>query len=273
MASEGSAPGDGSDVQPPREPEEHLPGAVGAVRIGSTVRKTAGPWTPTIHALLTHLRGNGFDLAPEPLGIDDRGREILSWLDGEPANRPWPPVLRTDEGVIALAHALRCLHEVVRGFDPGPDPCWRAGRRQVGQDEIVCHGDFGPWNTLWRSSELAGVIDWDMAEPGPPLMDVAFLALHLVPLRSNDLPSPTGFDDEPPRSERLALICESYGTFDPGEVIDAAFEHHARDRERTIAWGAGGREPWATFLAEGDLDLIEADADWLHRHEGELKLG
>lgn len=99
----GFGPNDGSDVRPLEESEEHLPGAVGAVRVGSTVRKIAGPWTPTIHALLSHLRGHGFHLAPEPLGIDDRGREILSWLDGEPANRPWPPVLRTDDGV---SHSL-----------------------------------------------------------------------------------------------------------------------------------------------------------------------
>jgi hypothetical protein len=246
--------------------EQRLSGAVGAVRIGSTVRKVAGPWTPTIHALLSHLRANGFDLGPEPLGIDDRGREILSWLDGEPANRPWPPVLRTEEGAVALARALRHLHDVVRAFDPGPDACWRAGCRPVGSDEIVCHGDFGPWNTLWRSGRLVGVIDWDMAEPGRPLMDVAFLALHLVPLRSNELPRPSGFDGEPPRSRRLALLCESYGDVDPKDVIDAVFAHHARDRERTVTWGTEGREPWATFLRHGDLDLIDADTVWLARN-------
>jgi hypothetical protein len=263
-------PDDELDVQSLEGSEDHLPGAVGAVRVGSTVRKIAGPWTSTIHELLTYLRGNGFSLAPEPLGIDDRGREILSWLDGEPANRPWPSILRSDDGVIALTRALRHFHDIVRGFDPGAGACWRAGSRPVGSGEIVCHGDFGPWNTLWRSSELVGVIDWDMAEPGPPLMDVAFLALHLVPLRSNELPSSTGFDAEPPRSRRLALLLESYGGVSRREVIEAVFEHHARDRERTITWGAEGREPWSTFLSEGDLDLIDADNAWLQQHEGEL---
>jgi hypothetical protein len=266
----GFCPDDGSDSRSLEESEEHLPGAVGAVRVGSTVRKIAGPWTPTIHALLSYLRGNGFHLAPEPLGIDDRGREILSWLDGEPANRPWPPVLRTDDGVTALTRALRQLHDAVGGFDPGPDACWRAESRPVGSGEIVCHGDFGPWNTLWRSRELVGVIDWDMAEPGPPLMDVAFLALHLVPLRSHELPLQSGFEAEPPRADRLALLCESYGDVDPTALIDAVFVHHARDRERTISWGAEGREPWATFLSHGDLELIEADVSWLRENAGEL---
>jgi hypothetical protein len=265
-----SAPSEGaSDTGNPVE-EYWLPGAIGAVRIGSTVRKPAGPWTPTIHALLTYLREQAFELVPEPLGVDDLGREVLSWLDGEPADRPWPAVLRTGEGVTTLAEALRRFHDVVRGFDPGRDACWRAGCRPVASNEVVCHGDFGPWNSLWRSGRLVGIIDWDMAEPGDPLMDVAFLALHLVPMRSHELPRPSGFVAEPPRADRLALLCSTYGDVDPEQVIDAALAHHERDRERTIRLGGEGREPWATFLGHGDLELIEADAAWLRGHRSEL---
>ena len=52
------------------------------VRIGETVHRPAGSWTPTVHALLCHIRARGFHLAPEPLGVDARGREVLSYLDG-----------------------------------------------------------------------------------------------------------------------------------------------------------------------------------------------
>jgi hypothetical protein len=48
--------------------------------------------------------------------------------------------------------------------------------------------------------------------------------------------------------------------------VRAARRHHERDRERTIGWGAQGREPWATFLAAGDLGTIEDDASWLEAH-------
>ena len=57
--------------------EERLDGgnAGGAVRVGETVRRPAGPWTPAVHALLRHLAGNGFPGSPRPLGIDSQGRE------------------------------------------------------------------------------------------------------------------------------------------------------------------------------------------------------
>ena len=39
-------------------------------RVGDTVRRGTGPWTPAVHALLRHLEGVGFDGAPMVLGID-----------------------------------------------------------------------------------------------------------------------------------------------------------------------------------------------------------
>jgi Phosphotransferase enzyme family len=239
--------------------------------VGSTIRKPAGPWTPTTHALLRHLRANGFDLAPEPLGVDERDREVLAWVEGEAAFRPWPSVLGTDDGVIELAKALRRYHELARTFDPGPDAVWRAGPRAVGPSEIVCHGDFAPWNTVWTSGRLVGVIDWDMAEPGHPSMDVAFLALHLVPLRPDETSAEVGEDDSPPRRHRLDLLCDAYGELDPREVIDAVFEHHLRDRERTITWGGAGREPWVRFLQDGMLDVIDRDEAWLREYRHMLR--
>lgn len=65
--------------------EERLEGgyADGAVRVGNTVRRLAGPWTPAVHALLAHLAGQGFTGAPRPLGFDEQGREVLTFLEGE----------------------------------------------------------------------------------------------------------------------------------------------------------------------------------------------
>jgi hypothetical protein len=44
------------------------------VRIGDTVRRVAGPWTPSVHRLLRMLRAAEITEVPEPLGFDDRGR-------------------------------------------------------------------------------------------------------------------------------------------------------------------------------------------------------
>ena len=54
------------------------------VRVGDTVRRNAGPWTPSVHALLRHLEYVGFTGAPralpyrsnEALRINRRGSMI-----------------------------------------------------------------------------------------------------------------------------------------------------------------------------------------------------
>ena len=105
------------------------------VRVGDTVRRNVGPWTPSVHALLRHLEAVGFAGAPRVLGIDDQGREVLTLLAGEVARRPWPPVVRQRRGIVALARLLRAYHDAVSGFVPPPDAEWHVPgvRWQLGQ--------------------------------------------------------------------------------------------------------------------------------------------
>lgn len=57
--------------------------SAGVVRVADSVRRPTGPWTTTVHAYLRHLRAQGFEEAPEPLGLDDANREVLSDIQGE----------------------------------------------------------------------------------------------------------------------------------------------------------------------------------------------
>ena len=52
------------------------------VRVGETVRRPTGPWTPAVHALLDHLEAKGFPGSPRARGLDEQGREILTFLPG-----------------------------------------------------------------------------------------------------------------------------------------------------------------------------------------------
>jgi hypothetical protein len=70
------------------------------VRVEDTVRRPTGRWSPAVHALLRHFESVGFDGAPRFLGIDDRGREILGYVEGVAA---LPPVPADDEAVVELA--------------------------------------------------------------------------------------------------------------------------------------------------------------------------
>ena len=64
-------------------PEEPLPGTFTTLaKVGNTVRRSIGPWTPAVHALLRHLERVGFNGAPRVLDIDAQGREVLTYMPG-----------------------------------------------------------------------------------------------------------------------------------------------------------------------------------------------
>ena len=97
----------------------------GVVRVGDTVRRPARPHTPAVHALLTYLHAAGFDGAPRPLGIDERGREVLSFI---PGTVPWPDrfeLLEPQQQLARAAALIREFHDAVTGFVPGADARWQ----------------------------------------------------------------------------------------------------------------------------------------------------
>ena len=128
----------------PDDGEEVLAGGdmTAVVRVGDTVRRTAGPWTPTVHAFMRHLRASGFGLIPEPLGIDERGREIISLLPGAPASYPLPDFAWSDATLTVVAQALRRFHDASVGFTAPADGCWQWPAHTPTQ--VICHNDFAP---------------------------------------------------------------------------------------------------------------------------------
>lgn len=109
--------------------ERRLPGgnAGGAVLAEGTVRRPTGPWTPAVHALLRHLEAHGFEGAPRVLGVDEKGREMLSFLPGATIGvaRPWPRWVHSDEALVEVGAWLRRYHAAVADFMPPVGAQWR----------------------------------------------------------------------------------------------------------------------------------------------------
>lgn len=53
------------------------------VRIEGTVRRPIRPNSDFVHRVLTLLEKRNYKYAPRYLGIDDKGREILTFVEGE----------------------------------------------------------------------------------------------------------------------------------------------------------------------------------------------
>jgi hypothetical protein len=233
------------------------------VKVGDTVRRVAGTWTPTVHALLHYLALQGFEESPRPLGMDEKGREILTYLPGTAAHRPWPEVLKTVSGLQQVARLMRRYHDVVEHFVP-PEPAhWRIGDVAMRPGNIIRHGDFGPWNTLWQGDTLTGLLDWDFAEPGERITDVAQLCWYFVPLRGEDGWRQAGFAARPDFTARIAVVCEAYGSFSVAEVLLELDRLQGSDLEITRRLGGSGVHPWSLFYKRGGVEILQAENAWL----------
>jgi hypothetical protein len=188
-------------------PLEWLPGNVGgAWRVGETVHRDVGPWTPAVHAYLAHLSDRVPHL-PRVVGFDEQGREVLTFLAGRVVNIDSELLSPTQLG--ALAAWTRALHDAAAGFEhPGP---WRYP--SIPGATVIGHNDIAPYNVCWEGDQLVGVFDWDLAGPTTPVMELAFIAWNCVPLWRD-------LGDEP-SAERLVRICDGYGSVSPIDVVDA----------------------------------------------------
>jgi hypothetical protein len=228
------------------------------VRVGDTVRRPRGP--AAVRALLEWYERVGFDGAPRFVGFDEQGREVLSYVEGEPA---FAPVPHGDEIVLAIGALLRRAHDAQKGFVP-PVADW--DRHVPGPDagdEVIGHCDLFWTNVIFRDGLPAALIDWELAAPTTRVLDVGLAATYWAGLRIDDTLREWGLPLDR-RGERLRLLCDGYGLDVTGRasLLDELLAQRRGRLERgdwrfspravaeeNLRWLEEHREPLARFLA------------------------
>lgn len=232
----------------------------GAFLSAGKVRRVAGPWTGSVHLLLRHLETRGFAGAPRALGVDEQGREVLTYLPGETVGdrRPWPAWVHSDVALVDVAHWLRDYHRAVADFEPPAEATWREGARwQPGL--VVAHGDTAPYNAVWHDGHLVGFVDWDMAAPMTPEADLAWVAFSWVPLHAAHVVAAEGFTDLAGRRGRLQRFLDEYGwpgsTEDVLDLVAARLEDQLRVMRATAASGDPAYRQMLDLGRDRDLEV------------------
>ncbi|MER7548336.1 phosphotransferase [Spirillospora sp. NPDC127506] len=247
--------------------EEPLPGgnvSDGVVRVGDTVRRPTGPWTPAVHALLTHLHEVGFRAAPRPLGIDDQGREVLTFMPGHVI---WPDRfshLNPAAQLARVAQLIREFHDAVQGFRPPSDARWQTLIPADGSD-IIAHHDLAPWNLVIGDDTQWAFIDWDAAGPGSRLWDIAYAIHGFIPLSAD--PKWQRHD----AADRLRVFVDAYGLDEAErrELVPLLARRTRSMHDFLHDQAAQGVHPWARLWAEGHGDIWRSDAEYIEERENQ----
>jgi hypothetical protein len=239
-------------------------------RSGDTVRRDLKPNSNKIHRLLKHLENKGFINAPKFLGIDEKGREILSFIEGEAGNYPLKEYMWSDGVLIEIAKMLRLYHDSISDFSMEED--WQPIDNTPQPFEVLCHNDFAIYNIIFNHKRPVGVIDFEVAGPGPRLWDIAYTLYTCIPLsrfyhhETGEAVFYNSLDHAEQKKQRVKLFFESYG-----EELETSFlemvllrlEGLCKTIERKAREGVSA---FQKMIDEGHLEHYQNDIKFIREH-------
>ena len=248
------------------------------MRVGDTVRRPLGPHSPLVHAVLQHLEGQGFDGAPRYLGLDEQGREILTYIEGEVAGRPHPAWLADEQRLVSLAKLVRRLDDAMGGFAPSSAMLEAVAAPEIpgmppapeAEPEFVGHLDITPENVVFRDGKAVALIDFDLAKPATRVDEVFNLCMWWAPFAPDE--DRTGPLRGVDAAARARLIADAYGlsTTDRAHLVPTAIRRTERSwylmKYRAEHDGGG----WLRMWQDGAGERIRRRLAWLEAEGGRL---
>ena len=214
-----------------------------SIRIGDTVRRPRRDNTEFVQSVLRTLQDAAMPWAPRPLGIDELGREVITWIPGT-------TVMSGDEiELIPLARMVRQLHDLTAGTVEG--------------FECVIHDDLQPRNVVVQGRQPVGLIDWEQTRPGRRVEDVAKLCWSFV--------EPTPDRDPTEIGQRWRRLTRVYGLDPLGDLVKTVLlqmQSCAEDIERLAAAGSVRHQ---ALVARGDHQLLDAMHRWTTANQRPLR--
>jgi hypothetical protein len=229
--------------------EVELPGGFvnTVVRRGDVVlREPAGEF---VHELLRALDGWGG--APRFLGVHADGRERLSFVDGYVAwERPWKPAVTSVDTLRSVGRLVREFHDLT------------TGTALAGDQEVVCHNDLSPKNTVYAEDAYRAIafIDWDIAAPGARIHDIAFICWQYADLGDLDRVIP-----------QWQALLSGYGPTDLTALIPTIAWWQSRAADGIESEAAAGDPAKQNLVALRVPDSIRQAHAWIESHTKELQ--
>lgn len=244
------------------------------IKMGDTVHRPAGMWTKQVHAFLSHLRQEGFYAAPEPLGFDTQGREIVSFINGEVSNYPLSIKASSTKALVSSAKLLRNFHDASQSFlkkHGHNQKEWQLPAREP--QEVICHGDYAPYNVVLDKDTAIGIIDFDTCHPAPRLWDIAYALYRWSPFTNPN--NKDGFGSIQEQIKRACLFCQAYGlsNVERTTLTDLMIERLQVLVSFMTAQAQAGNETFKLNMQNGHHLLYLADIEYIKQYSMIIKEG
>ena len=216
-------------------------------------------WHRGTHDFLQYMEEQGFEGIPRFRGIDEQGREMLTFLPGETVGDAFPdcdPFIWSEENVTAAGRFLRRYHDASAAFLPRVEH-WPNARFPRQEWEVLCHNDAAPYNFVYQNKVMSGLIDFDVAYPGPRMWDIAYTLYTCIPLAGYRL------EEEAGRAARVRRFFEAYGMEQPDDWYEWVIRRIQGMVDLIEEKAAAGDEVFIRMKENGDADYYRREVAFL----------
>lgn len=239
-------------------------------RNGEAVFRPLQPWSSTIHQILKHLEQAKVDETPRFLGVSEN-QEILSFVAGNTYNYPLVGAIATDEALISAGKLLRKVHDSTVSFLENVDVHahrWMLEPREP--FEVICHGDFTPYNVALSENTVIGLFDFDTAHPAPRIWDLAYSVYCWSPFKT-DKNDRLGTISE--QIARAKLFCQSYGAngSEREQLADAMVQRLQALVCFIRSEAENGNESFAENIQQGHLEAYLNDIQYITENKQKIQ--
>lgn len=177
----------------------------------------------------------------------------------------------SDAVLVELAKLLRSYHDATVGFETFsrseneyPDPSMH---------EVICHNDAALYNIVFKERHPVGIIDFDMAGPGPRIWDIAYTLYTCVPLSSfspgRENRTVVDYHTESHagiRRKRIELFFQTYGIQAPSDLKHWVISRMKKMCATLTERAAKGDAAFIKLVEEGHLDHYVKEVKFLEQH-------
>lgn len=233
------------------------------IKESNKVIRPGNVWTPYVHNFLRFLNEKGFKNIPVPYGQREDGKEIVSYVDGDVFHEGLPENLFTDRVLLESAELLYRFHEFSKAYVKnltGTEEWMLPARLPI---EVMCHGDFAPYNITFADGHVSGIIDFDTTHPGPRLWDVSYAVYRWVPFMAPS--NPESRESLTGQLRRMKLFSDRYGLTGnekarlPGMMIERLqflISYMIKEAD-------SGNEDMEKNIEDGHIELYQTDIEYI----------
>jgi len=252
------------------EKEALVGGRTGKIqKVGDTVIRPANIWTTNVHSFLRYCIDEGSVFVPTPYGINNDGDEMVSYMPGDVYNA-LPSSLLSDSLIVSAATLLRKLHELGEQYIPKLTSKEQWMLPVVSPVEVMCHGDFAPYNVTIVNGKAHGIIDFDTLHPGSRMWDIVYAVYRWV--LSIDCRFYGKVDEQ---IQKTKLFLDSYGvkTDDRHGFVELLVKRLESLMDYMKCQAQSGNTDFQQHIDDGHLQVYLSDIEYIKKHELEISQG